>query len=211
MKKKVLSTAATLLLLLLVAACASNKAAKGSYPQYASQGNAGAKNNITKVEEQLNDCELEALNAPPTEMRAYGSATDEDADFARHQAVLFAKANLADQIESIVLNVMKGYRNKIQANGKVSNEADIKQDVGSMSEKVLANCRITCSKRYRLSNGAYECAVCVSIPSVDTEKIAGAAAINDDERAGIEFREKQFRDSYREELERFRQMQKEQR
>lgn len=80
-----------------------------------------------------------------------------------------------------------------------------------MAEQVIANCRIICSNRYRLSDGTYECSVCISIPAIDAEKIAGAVTINDDERMGVEFREQQFRESYREELERFRQQQKERR
>ena len=175
-----------------------------------SAGNTGPRT-VGKVKEDLDECEIESLNEPTNEFRSYGSAIDEDRDFARHQAVLFAKASLADRIESIVLNVIKGYRNKIQVNGKVANEADIKQDVGSMAEQVIANCRIICSNRYRLSDGTYECSGCISIPALAAEKIAGAATINDDERMGVEFREQQFRESYREELERFRQQQKERR
>lgn len=190
--------------------CGSSKVQKASYPEYTSAGNTGPRT-VGKVKEDLDECEIESLNEPTNEFRSYGSAIDEDRDFARHQAVLFAKASLADRIESIVLNVIKGYRNKIQVNGKVANEADIKQDVGSMAEQVIANCRIICSNRYRLSDGTYECSVCISIPAIDAEKIAGAVTINDDERMGVEFREQQFRESYREELERFRQQQKERR
>ena len=78
-----------------------------------------------------------------------------------------------------------------------------------MAERVVENCRIICSNRYRLSDGTYECSVCISIPSPDAEKVAGAAALSDDERLGVEFREQEFRNSYKEELERFRQMQQE--
>lgn len=191
-------------------ACGSSKVQKASYPEYTSVGNTGPRT-VGKVKEEIDECEMESLNEPSNEYRAYASAIDEDRDFARQQAVLFAKANLADRLESMVLNVMKGYRGKIQANGKAYSEADIRQDVGSMAERVLENCRIICSNRYRLSDGTYECSVCISIPANDAEKIAGAATLSEDERTGVEFHEKQFRDSYREELERFRQQQKERR
>lgn len=60
-----------------------------------------------------------------------------------------------------------------------------------------------------MSDGTYECAVCISVPSDNAEKISGAIALSDDERLNVEFHEQEFRNSYREELERFRQMQKE--
>lgn len=190
--------------------CGSSKVQKASYPEYTSVGNTGTRT-VEKVKEQIDECEEESLNEPSNEYRAYASAIDEDRDFARQQAVLYAKANLVDRLESMVLNVMKGYRSKVQANGKSSSEADIKQDVGSMAERVVENCRIICSNRYRLSDGTYECSVCISIPANDAEKIAGAVALTEDERVGVEFHEQQFRNSYREELERFRQQQKERR
>ncbi len=190
--------------------CGSSKIQKASYPEYTSTGNNGPRS-VSKVKEDLDECELESLNEPANEFRAYASAIDEDRDFARQQAVLFAKGALVDRLESMVLNVMKGYRGKVQANGKALSEADIRQDVGTMSERVIENCRIICSNRYRLSDGTYECSVCVSIPATDAEKIAGAVTLTEDERAGVEFHEQQFRDSYREELERFRQQQKERR
>lgn len=198
----------TLALMLSFNSCGASKVQKASYPEYTSTGNTGTRT-VTKVKEEIDDCEKESLNEPANEIRAYGSAVDEDRDFARHQAVLFAKASLVDRLESMVLNVIKGYRNKIQVNGKTASEADIKQDVGTMAQRVIENCRIICSNRYRLSDGTYECSVCISIPANDTEKIAGAVALTNDERMGVEFHEQQFRDSYREELERFRQQQQE--
>ena len=76
-----------------------------------------------------------------------------------------------------------------------------------MSEKMVENCKIVCSNRYRLSDGTYECTVCISVPSRSAELVAGAASLSEDERIGIKFREEQFRESFKEELERFRQMQ----
>ncbi len=78
-----------------------------------------------------------------------------------------------------------------------------------MSELVIENCRIVCSDFYRLSDGTYECVVCVSIPATKAEAISGAAAMNEDERAKVEFHEEQFRKSYRDELEEFRRLRKE--
>lgn len=206
--KKLIFPLATALLIAFSGTSCSQKVAKASYPEYTSKGNTGTRT-VQKVKEEVDECEEQSLNEPANEYRAYGSAVDEDRDFARQQAVLFAKAQMVDRLESQVLNVMKGYRAKVTANGKSSSEADIKQDVGSMAERVLENCKIVCSNRYRLSDGTYECSVCISMPATDAELIAGAAVLNDDERLSVEFHEQQFRDSYRDELERFRKQQKE--
>lgn len=210
MKRLIFPIILVLMLSMTTVSCGSNKVAKASYPEYTSKGNTGTRT-VTKVKEELDECEQEALNAPANELRAYASAIDEDRDFARQQAVLFAKANLVDQIESIVLNVMKGYRGKIKANGKASSEADIRQDAGSFAESVVENCRIICSNRYRMSDGTYECTVCISVPAEGAEKAAGATVLTNDERLGVEFHEEQFRESYREGLERFRKMKEERR
>lgn len=109
----------------------------------------------------------------------------------------------------MMLNVMKGYRNDLGLGEKSLNEEDIKQDIGLMSEREIENCRIICSDVYRLSDGKYECVVCVSIPASKAEAISGAAAMNEDERTQVEFHEEQFRKSYREELEEFRRLSRE--
>ena len=207
MKKILLILLAAMLMPCMSVSCAAKKKAKNDYPQYTSQN---GKQKATRVQkEEIDECEEASMDEPASEFRAYASAVDEDRDFARQQAILFAKAALADRLESMVLNVMKGYRNTLQTANKKWSESDIKQDVGSMAERVLENCKVVCSNRYKMSDGSYECSVCVSIPANMAETVAGAAALNDDERMGVEFREEQFRNSYREELENFRKMQKE--
>lgn len=180
---------------------------KKNDPQYSTQsGNRKVKR---AKKDDIDKCEEESMNAPASEVRAYGSAVDDDRDFARHQAILSAKAILAEQIESMVMDVIRNYRNKIQAAGKKWNEADVKQDIQSMSGMVLENCRVICSERYIMDDGSYECCICVSVPSKMTETLAGAVALNDDERMGVEFREEQFRDSYKDQYEAFRKKQQE--
>lgn len=209
MKLNLVTAIAAVCLLASATACGSSKKVPtASYPEYTGTGNTGTRV-VTKVEEEIDECEQEALNAPASEWRAYASAIDEDRDFARQQAVIFAKAEMASQIESLTLNVMKAYRGKVKANGRSTSEADIKQDVGSMAEQNLTNCRIICSKRYRLGDGTYECAVCISMPSDEVEKVVGATVLGDDERQQVEFNAQQFRSSYADELKAFRERQKE--
>lgn len=192
-----------LLMSLGFSSCGGSKVSVASYPEYTGEGNTGTKR-VTKVKEEIDECEEQSFNAPAGELRAYASAVDEDRDFARQQAVMFAKAQLVSDIESLVLNVMKGYRGKTKKDGVSTSSADIKQDVGLMAENVVEQCQVVCSNRYALSDGTYECSVCISITSPDVEKIAGAATLTEDEKLGVEFEAEKFRDSYKEELEKFR-------
>lgn len=192
-----------LLVSLGFSSCGGSKIAVASYPEYTGEGNTGTKK-VSKVKEEIDECEELSLNAPAGELRAYASAVDEDRDFARQQAVMFAKAQLVSDIEALVLNVMKGYRGKTKKDGVSTSSADIKQDVGLMAENVVEGCTVVCSNRYALSDGTYECSVCISITSPDVEKVAGVATLTEDEKLGVEFEAEKFRDSYKEELEKFR-------
>ena len=192
-----------LLVSLGFSSCGGSKIAVASYPEYTGEGNTGTKK-VSKVKEEIDECEELSLNAPAGELRAYASAVDEDRDFARQQAVMFAKAQLVSDIEALVLNVMKGYRGKTKKDGVSTSSADIKQDVGLMAENVVEGCTVVCSNRYALSDGTYECSVCISITSPDVEKVAGVATLTEDEKLGVEFEAEKFKDSYKEELEKFR-------
>ncbi|MFR1235966.1 MAG: hypothetical protein ACLSC9_06475 [Barnesiella sp.] len=183
----------------------SKKVAVASYPEYTGEGNTGSKR-VTKVKEMIDECEKLSLEAPSGELRAYASAIDEDRDFARQQAVLYAKAQVVSDVEQLVLNVMKGYRAKTKKNGVSSSTSDTRQDIGGMAEMLVEGSRIICSNRYALSDGTYECSVCVAIDNPAVEKMAGAAVLSDDEKLGVEFEAQKFRDSYKEELEKYRVM-----
>lgn len=197
--KKILLVIITALMLPCVSiSCAAKKKVKNT------------SNIPTRVQkEERDECQKEADNEPSDEFRAYGSGISNTRDFARHKATLFAKAELVARLNSQMLNVMKAYRNDLGLGEKSLNENDIKEDIGMMSEQEVENCRIICSDIYRLSDGTFECVVCVSIPAAKAEVISGAAAINEDERTQVEFHEDQFRKSYREELEEFRKLRRE--
>ncbi len=186
---------------LLLSSCGSKKSTS-AYPDYTGRGTVP-----TRVEEVTDECKEMALNAPASELRASGSAISSNRDFGTHQAVLYAKAALVAQIESLTLNVMKAYRSDTRSNGKMTNEEVVKQDVGAMSEQTIENCKVICSKVYRLSDGTYECNVCVSIPARDVEQAIGATVLTDDERLKVEFNAEQFRNSYADELKAFREKQ----
>ncbi len=203
MKKIFVILLAAFLLPCVSTSCAAKKKVKATFNN--------SSNVPTRVQkEDRDECQIAADNEPADEYRAYGSGISSTRDFARQKATLYAKAELTSRMASQMLNVMKGYRNDMGAGEKKLNEEDIKQDIGMMSEMVIENCKIVCSDVYRLSDGSYECVVCVSIPATKAEAISGAAAMNEDERAKVEFNEDQFRKSYREELEEFRRLRKEQ-
>ncbi len=203
MKKTLLIILAVLMIPCISFSCAARK--KNKTPDFS---NSKVPTRVQK--EERDECQIAADNEPSDEFRAYGSGISSTRDFARHKATLFAKAELTSRLSSQMLNVMKAYRNDMGIGEKTLNEDDIKEDIGSMSEQVIENCRIVCSDIYRLSDGTYECVVCVSIPASKAEAISGAAAMNEDERTKVEFHEDQFRKSYREELEEFRKLRKEQ-
>ena len=202
MKKLLLATLIVATMGLTNVSC-SKKVVTASYPEYTGEGNSGGKK-VSKVKEEIDECEQMAFDAPDTEFRGYASAIDEDRDFARQQAIMLARADIASQIENLTLSVIKGYRATVKANGVRSSESDIKQDVGSMAEETLKSSRVIGSNRYRLSDGTYEVSVCVSVPANTIEKIVGATTLSDDERLKVEFNEKQFRESYADELKAFR-------
>lgn len=202
MKKILLFVLTIMLLPCFSASCVAKKKVKT--PEYS---NSNIPSRVGK--EERDECMIESLNEPNDEFRAYGSGISKTRDFARHKATLFAKGELVARLNSMALNVAKGYRNDLGMNDKVLNEEDVKEDIGMMSEREIENCRIVCSDVYRLSDGTYECVVCVSIPAAKAEAITGAAVMNEDERTKVEFHEEQFRKSYREELEEFRRLSKE--
>lgn len=204
MKKIIYFLALSFTASIMLSSCGSSKkVATASYPEYTGVGNTGTKK-VTKVKEEIDECEEKSLQAASGELRAYGSAIDEDRDFARQQAVLFAKGQMVSDIEALVLNVMTGYRGKTKKDGVSTSSSDIKQDVRLMAEGVVNDCRIICSNRYVLSDGTYECSVCIAVGTPDIEKVAGAATLSEDEKLKVEFDAQKFRDSYKEELEKYR-------
>lgn len=196
--------------ILSVAACSSNKQSKNYYPQYASKSQTTPAPNSGKdrmAKEELDECEEAALNAPASEWRAVGSGVSSDRDFSRQKATLFAKNALVQNLESWVTSFIKGYRADIGAGNKVVNEQMVKEDINSMAEMMVNNCRIVCSNRYKLRDGNFETVVCISIPSDQVKKVVEAAVLSEDARANVEHNAKAFEDSYASRLEKFRSLQ----
>lgn len=187
---------------LLLPSCRT-KTVYAPYPNYTNAAQPPMPHN-DKVEEELDDCEKESLQMEGDLLRAYGSAIDYDRDFARQSAVANARAQMASDIQALVTNVFKNYRATTTKNNVSTSEADRQQDIISIAEEVISRTTITCSKRYQLSDGRYECAVCVSMVQSASEDIE-KAVLSEDAKLGVRFDAEQFRKSYQEELERYRQ------
>lgn len=184
---------------IITTSCGSSKQS-APYPDYMA-GRSQTKGVKLKREE----CEQLAMDAPVSELRAYASAVSGNRDFSRQKAVLYAKGQLSSDIEAVVLNVMKAYRGETAKGTRQTYVEDVKQDIAQMAEQTLENCRVVCSNLYAMPDGTYECHVCVSVPSGEVEKIAGATVLTQDEKLGVQFEAEQFRSSYAQELAKFRQ------
>ena len=203
--KKILFAALSLGLMGLVASCGSSRKTtaytSSDYPNYT----AGAKNSnrVVVTEDKLDECEEESMKIEGGLLRAYGSAIDEDKDFARQSAALNARGQLASAIKTLVTNIMSSYRSTAKKTGKSISESNREQTIDLVAEEMMANTSIICSKRYSRSDGTYECTVCVGMmkPVDDAVK---EAVLSEDAKLGVEFDEQRFRNSKKEELERFR-------
>lgn len=186
---------------LLCSSCRT-KTAYAPYPNYAGTPQQFPANN--KVEEELDDCEKESMQMEGDLLRAYGSAIDHDRDFARQSAAANARAQMASDIEALVTNIFKNYRSTTTKDATSTSSADRQQDITSIAEQVISRTTIICSKRYRLPDGRYECAVCIGMVQSAEEAVENAV-LSEDKKLGVRFDAEQFRKSYKEELERYRQ------
>lgn len=186
---------------LLCSSCRT-KTVYAPYPNYAGTPQQIPANN--KVEEELDDCEKESLKIEGDLLRAYGSAIDYDRDFARQSAAANARAQMASDLEALVTNIFNSYRGTTTKVERGTSSGDRQQDITSIAEQVLNRTTIICSKRYRLADGRYECAVCIGMVQSAEEAVENAV-LSEDEKLGVRFDAEQFRKSYKEELERYRQ------
>lgn len=203
--KKILFAILSIGLVGLMTSCGSSKKATvytpSNYPNYA----AGAQNQnkVTATEDKLDECEEESMKIEGGLLRAYGSAIDEDKDYARQSAALNARGQLVADIKALVTNIMSSYRGSTRKTGKSVSESNRQQTIDLIAEEMLANTSVICSKRYSRSDGTYECVVCVGMMKAVDDKVK-EAVLSEDEKLGVEYNEQQFRQAQKEGLERFR-------
>lgn len=184
--------------------CGSKQTVVQPYPNYTTvpQPTAPARQQ-QRVEEEIDDCEKESMKMEGDLLRAYGSAIDYDKDFARQIAATNARAQMASDIKALVTNIMRNYRGTTRKNDSSTSEGDTQQDIISIADEVISRTSIICSKRYRLSDGRYECTVCISMMGSMEEEVGGAI-LTEDQKIGVQFNAEQFRKAYQEELARYR-------
>lgn len=187
---------------MMCASCGTQKktAASSAAPQWTAQD---TKNRPQRIEEELDECEKMSMDISDGKLKAYGSALDADRDFARQQATVLARAQLASDIKALVTNVMRIYRASTTKNDNATSSRRAAQTADQMAEECIVNSAIICSKRFVVGD-KYESVVCVGMRGT-LEDAVKKAVLSDDEALQVEFDEKRFRESYKEELERYRQ------
>ena len=191
MKRNVIISLLILSLAGFMGSCRSKKITQQSYYDYTGQGNTGPRT-FSKEHEEKDQCEIESLNEPAEEYRSYGSAIDEDRDFARQMAVFNAKVALAQRVEEEMIATIISYKEHKQQAGIASNEQDTKTRAASKAKTTLTNCRIICSERFRISDGTYECVVCIATPAFQVDQAAKAFVAEEVQLAGGTLDEKAF-------------------
>lgn len=193
---------------LVICSCGSSKKASTSTPSYVS--NQGKSSGVTKVKEDIDECEEKSYDWSDGKIKAYASAINPDRDFARTAATTRARAELSASVKALVTNVTKSFRESVAKDTptKSTYESSINQTADVIAEEVLANTHVSCSNRYQINdeNGlSYEVSVCVTMESQMEEVCKKAVQkLSDEDVLGVKFDEEQFRKSYKEELEAYR-------
>lgn len=190
---------------LVLSSCStSKKPVVTNAPQWTTQQpTQAAKPSKIKIEEEISECERLSWDVSDGKLKAYASAIDGDRDFARQQATTLARGELASEIKALVTNVMKIYRGSTTRNGVGTSSRNAEQTVDLIAEECMANTAVVCSKRYVVNNG-YEYEVCVAMIGT-IEDAAKKAVLSEDSALKVKFDEQKFRESYQEELARYRQ------
>lgn len=162
---------------------------------------------ITRVKEDIDKCEEMSNDISDGKLKAYGSAIDQNRDFARQSAILNARGELAASVKALVTNVFKTYRSTVTSEELTSSQANRNQTIDLMAQEVISNSTVLCSERYALSNGTYEYVVCIGMV-VKMEEKAKEVILGQDEILKVQFNEQNFRDAYKKELDAYKEQKK---
>lgn len=208
MKKSILFAAMAAMFL---CSCGTAKKTSSTTPQYVTPSSQGTKTAVTKVKEEIDECEEKSYDWSDGRMKAYASAINPDRDLARTNAAVNARVELAASISALVTNVVKSYRASV-AKGtptKATYESSISQTADALAQEQMAYTHIVCSNRYQINdaNGiSYEVSVCVAMDNqIESTCKKAVERLSNEDVLGVKFNEEQFRKSYQEELEAYRQ------
>lgn len=164
-----------------------------------SQGTSHSTQKIEVTEEDENECEREARYVPRGEFRAYSVGVSPRRNVAKEKAVLSAKGEIIKDMKGYVKSAGTLYEKEIGSGYDINSVQEYENAVSSYAEGVLENCKVICSKVYKIKKGdkeLFECHVCVSVPYYEVvEKSAEAAMIKVNEKKGKSIKTKPAKDS----------------
>ncbi|MFI3287252.1 MAG: hypothetical protein R3Y61_02105 [Rikenellaceae bacterium] len=161
-------------------------------------------NYLTEEEIPISECEQMSLEIIDGKLRAYGTATDMDRDFARQLSIASARGQMASDIKSLVTNVIDIYRAKVGVQSNNASEKQTSQHIQTVAENLVSYSTVLKSAIYRVSDGSYRYEVCIGM--VDGAEKVAEDAISKDEQLRVAFNRDKFIQSYQEGLTRFRAM-----
>ncbi len=159
---------------------------------------------LTEEIEAISECEQMSLEITDGKLRAYGTATDMDRDFARQLSIAYARGQMTSDIQSLVTNVIDVYRAKVGVQSNNASEKQSSQHIQTVAENIVSYSTVLKSALYRVSDGSYRYEVCIGM--VDGVEKVAEDAISKDEQLRVAFNRDKFIQSYQEGLARFRAM-----
>jgi hypothetical protein len=168
----------------------------------ATDAQATAANRGLKI--QREECEEIAMEATD-KMRAAGNAQSDSEPFATNLAMLDARSNLAQQLEVLVMGMIRNFNQQHQAGEGFTSVAKAGQFQQGYFEQILTNTRQIAKNTYVRENGAYNVYVCVEMS--EQQQRAVHKKLTDDQMIGIDYQEHLFMDDMVKAKEEYRQRQ----
>ncbi len=157
---------------------------------------------VLEQEVELSECEKMAFDTSDGKLRSFATAIDKDPDFARQIAIASAKAQLAQDMQALVLNVLDIYRKKAELNETESSKRKNEQHIQVVSENLMQNNTVLKTAKFNRTDGTCRYEACVG--SVDLMEETVKKILSSDEELKIDFALEQYKESYQEGLNAFR-------
>lgn len=207
MKKELLKLLTFVAVVMMAVSCGSSKKAMEAQNEklleaYNNQQRTQP-NGVVETELAISECEIMSQDMSGGTLRAYGTATDADRDFARQIAVANAKGQMTNDMTSLVKNVLRNYRAKIGVAENARSQANVEQEIETISENMISNTTILKSAIYGRSDGTYRYEVCIG--SIDMPQDLIEKLAREDEELKTKYNQQLFRESYQDGLNQFRQ------
>lgn len=209
MKKNLITLCALIIAAAMTVSCGSSKSALESqnaqllqamYAQQQQQQSGMA----VETEVAISECEQMSFDMSDGKLRAYGTASDIDRDFARQIAAANAKGQMSSDMTSLVKNVLRNYRSKVGVAESTKSQANIEQEIEVIAENLINNVTILKSAIYNRNDGTVRYEVCIG--SVDMPEKIVEQLIQNEEELKTKYNQKLFKESYQEGLMEFKRL-----